>query len=147
MGSNFKRISWGGIEKIKTDKLNDMVANDDWLFQNSVTAFYNVLGVTRDSGLSIRTGYIKALATENMGIFIASYYPRPFLPGARPVVLTSMACDNYFGLLHATKGLDGRAIPDHRGFNLMLWQLRDPGGPTKFKGDQNIGYLSIAPTG
>lgn len=147
MGSVFKHIGWGPGEYVSTQKLNDMAANDDWLFQNALTGYYDVLGVVRDSGLSIRTGYIKALKTENMGVFIGSYYSRPFIPGVRPVVLTGMACDNYFGMLHATKGLDGRAIPDHRGFNLMLWQLRDPGGPTKFQGDQNISYVSIAPTG
>lgn len=140
-------MAWGPGEPITTNKLNDMIGNDDWLFQNAVTAYYDVLGVTRDSGLSIRTGYIKALNTENMGVFIGSYYARPFLPGARPVVITGMACDNYFGILHAVKGLDGRAIPDHRGFNLMLWQLRDSGGPTKFQGDQQISYFSIASTG
>jgi len=147
LGSVFKHIGWGPGEYVSTQKLNDMAANDDWLFQNALTGYYDVLGVVRDSGLSIRTGYIKALKTENMGVFIGSYYSRPFIPGVRPVVLTGMACDNYFGMLHATKGLDGRAIPDHRGFNLMLWQLRDPGGPTKFQGDQNISYVSIAPTG
>lgn len=143
----FKRINWGPGEQITTSKLNDMIANNDWLFQNSVTAYYDALGVVRDSGLTLRTGYVKALKTENTGFFIGSYYSRPFLPGARPVVVTGMACDNYFGFLHAVKGLDGRAVPDHRGFNLMLWQLRDPGGPTKFQGDQNVSYIAIAPTG
>jgi len=146
LGSNFKRLNWGTREGVSTNKLNDMVGNDDWIFQNMVTAYYDALGVTRESGLSIRCGYIKALKTENMGVFIGSYYARPFLPGARPVVLTGMACDNYFGILHAVKGLDGRAVPDHRGFNLQLWQLRETGGPSKFSGDQQISYLSISPT-
>lgn len=147
MASVYKHIGWGPNEPVSTLKLNDMIANSDWLFQNALTGYYDVLGIVRDSGLSMRTGYIKALQTEDTGVFIGSYYSRPFIPGVRPVVLTGMACDNYFGLLHATKGLDGRAIPDHRGFNLMLWQLRDPGGPTKFQGDQNISYMAIAPTG
>lgn len=147
MVSVYKHIGWGPNEPVSTLKLNDMIANSDWLFQNALTGYYDVLGIVRDSGLSMRTGYIKALQTEDDGVFIGSYYSRPFIPGVRPVVLTGMACDNYFGMLHATKGLDGRAIPDHRGFNLMLWQLRDPGGPTKFQGDQNISYMAIAPTG
>jgi hypothetical protein len=147
LGSIYKRMSFGYAEPITTSKINDMIGNSDWLFQNSVTAYYDALGIVRDSGLTMRTGYIKALKTENAGVHIGSYYARPFLPGARPVVVTGLACDNYFGILHAVKGLDGRAIPDHRGFNLMLWQHRDPGGPTKFQGDQNVSYISIAPTG
>lgn len=147
MASIYRRTQWGPGEPMTTQKLNDLIANSDWLYQNSVTAYYDALGVTRDSGLSIRTGYIKALKTENSGVFIGNYYARPFLPGARPVVVTGMACDNYFGIIHAAKGFDGRAVPDHRGFTLMLWQMRDPGGPTKFQGDQNISYIAIAPTG
>lgn len=146
MSSSFRRIHWGS-EPVATSKLNEMAANDDFLYENMISGTYDVLGVFRDTGLSLRTGYVKARNTEEMGYYLASYYARPFLPGVRPVVTTSMATDGIFGLLHAVKALDGRAIPDHKGFYLQLWQLRDPGGPTKFTGEQFIAYISIAPNG
>lgn len=143
----YKRLGWGPGEFIATSKLNDMIGNSDWLFQNSVTAYYDALGITRDSGLTIRTGYIKSIKTEDQGVFIGCYYARPFLPGSRPVVLTSIASDSFIGIYHGVKGFDGRSVPDHRGFNLNLAQVRDPGGPSKFTGTQYIAYLAIAPTG
>jgi hypothetical protein len=147
MSSVYKRLSWGPGESITTAKLNDMIGNADWLFQNSISGYYDALGITRDSGLSMRVGYIKSIKTEDTGVFIGSYYSRPFIPGARPVVVTGTASDSFIGLFHGVKGFDGRSVPDHRGFNLNIAQNRDPGGPSKFTGTQYISYMAIAPTG
>ena len=141
----YERINWG-YEQVDTDKLNKMVANDDWLYQNMVTGYYEVYGVVRDSGLEMRAGYVKGIATEAVSFFSSFYYSRPFLPGARPVIVgqpTSGAAMNYIVTL---RGLDNRAVPDHRGFLTHFTQFRDPGGPTKFTGvDQWSGFIAIAP--
>jgi hypothetical protein len=148
LASVFKRQQWGRGERITTTKLNDMVANDDWLFQNMITGYYDALGVARDSGLSIRAGYIKGVPTENKGWSLATYYARPFLPGARPVVVVGMATTYDPGIWKAVYGLDRRAVPDHRGFMLYTFQHdRTPGGPSRYLGDQYYSYISIAGTG
>lgn len=143
----FKRLNWGFREFIPSSKLNDMVANDDWLFQNMLKGYYDVLGLTRDSGLEIRTGYVKGIATENPSFFAEYYYSRPFVPGARPVVVNGVASAAAQRFIIGVKGLDNRAIPDHRGFLMHFSQLRDPGGPTKFAGEQYGGFCSIAVAG
>lgn len=141
----FERISWGH-ENVDTNKLNKMVANDDWLFNNMVNAYYDVNGIIRDSGLEMRTGYVKGISTEAPSFFASHYYTRPFLPGARPVVVTSVASGNAMVYLVGIRGLDNRGIPDHRGFLCHFTQLRDPGGPTKFRGnDQWAGFFALAP--
>jgi hypothetical protein len=141
----YKRLNWG-YEPIDTNKLNDMVGNDDWLFQNMVTAYYDVYGIVRDSGLELRTGYVRAINTEAVSFFSSFYYGRPFLPGARPVISTSVTSGNAMNYIVAVRGLDNRAVPDHRGFLCHFTQLRDPGGPTKFAGgDQWAGFIAIAP--
>lgn len=143
----FENLNWGSTSQLDVDKLNKMVANDNYLYQTMISGYYDTLGIVRDSGLSLRAGHIKAVHTEEMGVFISSTYSRPFLPGTRPVVVTGLVCENYFNIIHAVKNLDGTAIPDHRGFYVMLWQLRDPGSPTKFQGEQYISYLSVGPNG
>jgi hypothetical protein len=141
----YERINWG-YEQIDTDKLNRMVANDDYLYQTMVTAYYDVYGVVRDSGLEMRAGYVRGIATEAVSFFSSFYYSRPFLPGARPVILGSPVSGSAMNYICTFRGLDNRAVPDHRGFLTHFTQLRDPGGPTKFTGvDQWVGFISMAP--
>lgn len=141
----YKRLNWE-YEPVDTNKLNDMVANDDWLFQNMVTAYYDVNGLIRDSGLEIRAGYVKAISTEAVSFFVSYYYGKPFLPGARPVIVSTPVSGNAMNYIITIRGLDNRAIPDHRGFLAHFTQLRDPGGPTKFQGgDQWVSFMALAP--
>jgi hypothetical protein len=141
----YKRINWE-YEPVDKNKLNDMVGNDDWIYQNMVTGYYDVYGVVRDSGLELRSGYVKGINTEAVSFFVSLYYGRPFLPGARPVVTTGVTSGNAMNYIVGVRGLDNRAIPDHRGLLCHFTQLRDPGGPTKFAGgDQWVGIIAIAP--
>jgi hypothetical protein len=140
----YKRINWGH-EPVDTNKLNDMVGNDDYLYQNMVTAYYDVNGVVRDSGLEMRVGHVKGINTEAVSFFSSLYYGRPFLPGARPVVTCSVVSGGAMLYIVGVRGLDNRAIPDHRGFLCHFSQLRPPGTPTKFYGEQWAGYTAIAP--
>lgn len=142
----YKRLSWGPSETLSTDKLNDMVGNSDYLFNTSINGYYNVLGVTRDSGLSIRCGYIKAPNTANNYQALGLYYNRPFLPGVRPVVVIGLALTSRADIDWGVKGLDGQAIPDNRGFTLHLWHSDGSVGDV-FTGDQNFSYIAIAPSG
>lgn len=149
MASIFKRLSWGS-EPITTNKLQEMVNNDDWLRDNAIFGYYNVLGIARESGLSIRTGYVKSINTNNQSLYLSVYFNRPFLPGTRPVVVTSFATGHYHNITFGIKGLDGRGIPDHRGFVAIGSQgvLREKGQASKFSGnDQYFSYIAIGPNG
>lgn len=126
------------------DKLNDMASNDRWLFEHSIKGFVDVQGLSRETGLDIRAGYVKGIQTQASSYFIHHYYPKPFLPGVKPVVVASVASGTAFRIMVGIRGLDGRAIPDHRGFSVHFTEFRDPGGPTKFLGDQWAAYIAIA---
>lgn len=140
----FKRIQWG-LEPVSFDKLNDMVGNDDWLYQNMIQGYYDVLGVVRDSGLEMRIGHVKGIATDAASFFASNYYSRPFLPGARPIVNVTFHSATAMNVILGVRGLDNRAIPDHRGFNTHFSQIRPAGSPTKFFGEQMAGYMAVAP--
>lgn len=141
----YERVNWG-YEQISADKLNKMVSNMDYLYQTMVTAYYDVYGVVRDAGLEMRTGYVKGISTEAPSFFSSFYYSRPFLPGARPVVISSVTSGSAMNYIVGVRGLDNRGVPDHRGFLTHFTQLRDPGATTKFTGiDQWAGFIAIAP--
>lgn len=143
----FKRLNWGSPEEITSKKLNDMVGNDDALFENMITGAYDVLGVTRDTGLTIRAGYVKGIATEDPAFWVSHYFPKPFLPGVRPVVVCSIVSATQMKMMVAVRGLDDRAIPDHKGFKMYWGQFRNTGESTKFIGEQFAAYLALAPNG
>lgn len=140
----YKRLNWAK-EPVSSQKLNDMVGNDDFLFEKMITGYYNVAGIVRDSGLEIRTGFVKGIATQANSFWASHYYPKPFLPGARPVILCAVASASAMLYVLGTRGLDGRAIADHRGFLCHFSQLRPAGHPTKFYGEQWAAYVAIAP--
>lgn len=144
MSTSFTRINWGD-EPITSDKLNDMVENDNYLFENTLSGFYDALGIIRDSGLTYRCGYINSIKTESLKQTIAFYYSKPFMPGARPVIITGEASSGLMAIFHAVRGLDNRAVPDHRGFNMIMSQYKDT-PQSKFDGSQVFSYFAIAPT-
>lgn len=148
MSSIYKRLNWGDKELITGGKLNDMVGNDDWLYENMITGFYQNAGIQRNTGLSLRTGYAKMQNSKDMYVSTAVYYTQPFTPGARPVIVDGFACDIYFGIMKTIRGLDNSAFPDHRGFIAYLYDASKAfaGGAGSFRGNQFVGYIAIAPT-
>lgn len=144
--SIFKRLNWGS-EGVDTDKLNDMVGNDNYLFEHSIAGFYDAFGVTRDTGLSIRCGYLKIINTSSHITGGQVIFTRPFLPGAKPVVVTGLAIDSAYNIWSGINNLDGTAIPDHRGFLIHLEQNDVGGAASRFAGTQFLAYIAIAPSG
>jgi len=141
----YERVSFGQ-GPIDSDILNKLSSNQDYLYEHMVTGYYNMLGVARETGLTFRVGHVKLI---NQSDWIQShnvYFNRPFLPGTRPAVFLSLNCDAHWYLFYGTKGLDGRAIPDHRGFHLAVGKSHD-WAHEQFAGQQYISYLAIAPTG
>lgn len=135
-------MSWGK-EPITAQKLNDMVDNMDYLYEKMLTGYYDINGLTRDSGLTIRIGHVKVPQTENTANDVVHFFSRPFMPGTRPVVLISLASEYFNRIFIAMRGLDGRATADHRGFVATFSQDRTPGGPTEYSGEQFLQYVAF----
>jgi hypothetical protein len=144
--SIFKRLTWG-IEGVNQDKLNDMVGNDDYLFEHMITGYYDNAGITRDTGLSIRCGYVKINNTNNTLYAAQVWFQRPFLPGVKPVITMAIAGDVTWAIWTGFSGLDGQSIPDHRGFSMHLEQYHEfPGQATRFVGVEYVSYIAIGPS-
>jgi hypothetical protein len=142
---NYERVNFGQ-GPIDSDILNQLSANQDYLYEHMVTGYYNILGVTRETGLTFRVGHAKLLNQSDIFQVHNVYFDRPFLPGTRPAVFLTLSMDQHWYLFYAVQGLDGRAIPDHRGFRLVVGKSKD-WQHEQFDREQYISYLAIAPTG
>lgn len=138
----YERVSFGN-GPIDSDLLNKLSGNQDYLYEHMLTGYYNILGVTRETGLTFRVGHVKLINQSDALQVTNVYFNRPFLPGTRPAVFLSLSADRNGIMDFFTRGLDGRAIPDHRGFHLVVHQNTN----NQFAGDQYMSYLAIAPTG
>jgi len=145
MSDMYERVSFGQ-GPLDSDQLNKLAGNQDYLYEHMVTGYYNMLGVTRETGLTFRVGHAKLINQSDVFQFHTVYFNRPFLPGTRPAVFLSLSMDAHWYLFFAVQGLDGRAIPDHRGFKLAVGKSHD-WAHEQFDREQYISYLAIAPTG
>lgn len=141
----YERVAFGQ-GPIDSDLLNKLSGNQDYLYEHMVTGYYNILGVTRETGLTFRVGHAKLINQSDVFQTHNVYFNRPFLPGTRPAVFLTLSSDTHWYLFFCAKGLDGRAIPDHRGFQLVVGKSLD-WPHEQFANEQYISYLAIAPTG
>lgn len=146
MASVYKRLNWFG-EPVSTSKLNSMVENMDYLYENMITGYYNLFGVSRNTGLTIRVGQAKTAFTEANYQALTHYYDRPFLPGTKPVIVSGLTADIRARIFYAVKGLDGSARPDHRGFTVIMSEERGPTNLSQYEGEQYYSYLALGPSG
>lgn len=141
----YERVTFGQ-GPIDSDMLNKLSSNQDYLYEHMVTGYYNILGVTRETGLTFRVGHAKLINQSDVSQVHNIYFNRPFLPGTRPAVFLTLSVDHHWSIFFAATGLDGRAIPDHRGFRMFISKSSD--WPwEQFAGEQYLSYLAIAPTG
>lgn len=116
----FKTLSWGDNEPLYTDKLNAMVNNDQWLFENMPQAKYSAHLLNRQQGIKLVSGFVYLKASANGYSSATAYFGSYFSSGCKPVVVTSL--NSYpQGRIHVvTRGI-GTFFPDHRGFEVRAY--------------------------
>lgn len=142
---SYERVTFGQ-GPLDSDVLNRLSSNQDHLYERMVTGYYDMLGVTRETGLTFRVGHAKLVNQSDWYQYHNIYFNRPFLPGTRPAVFLTMSSDQHWYIFHAVQGLDGRAIPDHRGFKMIVGKMHD-WAYELYDREQYISYLAIAPSG
>ena len=112
--------SWSDNEPIFTDKLNAMTNNDQYLFENMPTLYYNGHGVKKTAGTKIMTAAVAISPNSKSPNGMATFYFGNFFSsGCQPLVIASV--NSYpQGRYHlSTRGI-GTFWPDHRGFELRI---------------------------
>lgn len=122
MSTSYRPVNWAN-EFISSDKLNQMAANDQYLFERTPTVYYNSSGVSkRTGGMKIMSGTVifpinKRVSTLTKEVHFGSFFSQ----GCRPVVTTGM-CMTSGGRYNITVASLGNnsALPDHRGVRFRV---------------------------
>lgn len=111
--------SWSDNEPIFTDKLNAMTNNDQFLFENMPTVYYNGHGIRKTAGTKIMSAAVSIPANASGNGGNTFYFGNFFSSGCRPLVVASI--NSYpQGRFHLnTRGI-GTFWPDHRGFEVRI---------------------------
>lgn len=115
----YKPTSWGENEPAWASKLNDMTANDQWLFENSPRMLYTAYSMRRTEGIKIASGILYCLPSPS-GIQQHRVEFGPFFSeGCKPVVVTGLMHNGEVRMTFGVANLNGGPYVDHRGFSLL----------------------------
>ena len=119
----YKAITWGD-EPITSTKLAQMTNNDQWLFENMPSAFYNASGVVKSGGIKVYGGRVSFPAANVVVQKKEVYFGGRFSTGCSPVVSVGMTGGVYSRKQCIVNGLNGKDVPDATGFLLtvMVWE-------------------------
>lgn len=105
-------------KSLTKEKLQQMVNNDQWLFENTPRVRYNYLegGLVRDSGAKILAGKALFGASTNDWTERTIYFGNFFSAACKPIVTVTVEVTNNSMRRYASvRGLNGSEI-DNRGF-------------------------------
>ena len=112
--------SWSDNEPILTDKLRQMSNNDQYLFEQLSTVYYNANAIKKTSGMKIMASTVSVSPNLSSPNGMATFYFGTFFTvGCKPMVIASI--NSYpQGRFHLnTRGI-GTFWPDHRGFEVRI---------------------------
>lgn len=116
----YKPTSWSVGEQITREKLNQMTANDQYIFENQPNAFYNAHGIKKTTGLKIMAGYVYIAGGKAKHYQKAVYFGNFFSVGCKPIVVTGQVIQKQSRIHCIIRGLTGEYWPDHRGFTAVV---------------------------
>lgn len=132
MTTPYKPISFSPGELLTRAKMNQITANQQWIFENFPRTKYDAFGVKRTSAMKIACGAVLLGSTKYGMRFKTVYFGTFFSTGCRPIIMTNVLSRYGARRLYANLDGFGSAIhPDHRGFNIAL--NPDPRGNGKYR--------------
>ena len=118
--TSFKSLLWGRGESVTSEKLNQMVNNSQYLFEQMPKTYYNTYGIKKTSGLKILAGIISIAPSNALWTSGRVEFGSYFTPGCKPVVVTGHQPTAAKWRYHTiVKGI-GTYYPDHRGIELHV---------------------------
>lgn len=143
MADDWKNVSWSPDELITDEKLNDMVARDNWL-KSRVFPVEFQSNVNRTSGMRMLCGVtvMPGQPGENRGNWVTVRFAPKFTPGCRPVVVASLAVADHYDTFMVLNGVEGNGVKviDHLGFRVRIVS----GGTDKsFDTARNVHWIAV----
>ena len=140
--ANYTRIKWGN-GPVTAEKLNQMVANTDYLYDRMMRGTYQVGGIFKDANLVVQ-GVICSVTNNINGLSMFSnvYWPKPFSPGCDPVCGVS----HYFteAIIHniGLRGMEGGVRPTNMGFRIETYAGKTEHGDER-RGTHEYSVLAL----
>ena len=117
--SSYKPVYWGE-EPTTSDKLNQMVNNTQWVYENMPRMLYSAYGVKKADSVKIIAGTAVVPANNQSWASVIVSFGNYFTPGCKPVVVMTRQPTNGRWRFHETvTGISGYPI-DHRGAKLSV---------------------------
>jgi hypothetical protein len=111
--SQFKDINWGPNEFLARDKLNTMVSNTRYLYEQQPKLYYNAYNVKRSAGVKIAAG--TNIVAANKG----NYHEQNINFGSFFTV--GIASPHNRRIIPTFWGFSGKGyVPDHRGLVVCI---------------------------
>lgn len=118
----FRIVNWSPNELLGQDKLDQMNANMQWLYDNSMRGYYTLPGGTRRvEGLRIAAGRVLITARKTDDASANVNFNNLFTSGCQPIVTTGIVAN--FGqprIFCVINGLGTDIQPDNRGFQVYV---------------------------
>lgn len=115
--TDFVPVGWSANEPVWTQKLQQMVANDQHLYERLPKVRYNAYGLTRDTTLRIASGVV-VMPTGAEVVRKQVYFGNFFTAGCQPVVLVSLISNGEKRITVSAQGLN-QVAPGHEGFRII----------------------------
>lgn len=119
----YKAVTWGN-EPVSSSKLSQMTNNDQWLYEQMPTMYYNGSGVTKNSSLkvyAVRVAFPPAAkSTQSTNV----YFGNRFSTACSPIVTTGATGGVFSRKQTLVRGLNGKNVPDSTGclLTVMIWE-------------------------
>ena len=116
----FKVVSWAPLDPITDEKLDAMVSNDNWLFDNMVRARYGANGVSRDTGIRIASGLALITSGKSAEKSRSVTFGNYFSDSCKPVVTTGIVSGSQRQIFATIDGPGSNPQPTRDGFQVHV---------------------------
>jgi hypothetical protein len=117
---SYTRLRFGN-GSISAEKLNAIIGNTDYLYENMVRGYHNVFGNPKETNLKVQG--ILCLPYHYQDVWQRTadiYWPKPFSPGCTPVITNSHYMNAAFLHAIAIAALDLTVFPNNVGFKMHM---------------------------
>lgn len=119
--AEYQDVTWSSDDAAVEDSLQQMTANDKYLFDHIMPQKYIAYNFIKTQGLKMACGIVSFNPSSPVQLTKDVMFGSFFTPGSRPVVVASLATPQTFRAFIIIKGFgEGNQRPDSNGFNVVL---------------------------
>jgi len=142
MSTEYTPVAWSK-EPVSIEKLQQMVSNDQALFEMKPTTAIKHNGISRSKGMKILAGSQLFQPTKTFSTTSRIYFGNYFSAGCYPIVIAGLMSAPQTGLNVATKGIGGAKLVDHRGFEGYVWTDDRKGNKGTIQQPYYLTYIAV----